>query len=293
MKSNVYRAYPMYVVLLFAGLLAGWGCAKEKAPVPAWIEIDSMGLQTIGGQGSSSHRFTDAWLYINSNLVGAFEVPARVPVIAEGNTRVMIYPGVQLNGMTSQRTPYLKTVRYDQYIDLVPTETVKINPVYKYDSLVLFRYLEDFEGSSITLNRSEGSNGDFIQLSNAGGIAFEGNGCGMLSYDGAENTSSQVETNDWFLLPKGDMGGIYFEFNYKCNTSFTVSVLAKPNDGAVTKIGIIGLNATDVWKKVYVALSPTTNGYTAGNLFKPVIGFARQTDISKQEVYIDNLKILY
>ena len=127
MKQNVYQIHILSVAFLVLALGAGWGCAKEKAGTPAWIEVDSLSLTTTPAQGTNSHRFTDAWVYVNSNLVGAFELPARVPILAEGNTNIIIFPGVQLNGLTALRTPYLKTVRYEQYMDIVPGETIHIN----------------------------------------------------------------------------------------------------------------------------------------------------------------------
>lgn len=295
MKRNVYQNRMLPAFFFLATLWAGLGCAKEKAAIPAWIEVDTMNLETTNGQGSSSHRFTDAWVYVNSNLVGAFELPARVPVLAEGNTSIIIFPGVQLNGLTALRTPYLKTVRYEQYMDLIPAQTITINPTFAYDTLVQFIFMEDFEGFGATVDKSEGAYGEFEIKQGDPASAFEGSGCGVLRHSGAENTITQIETNAWYALPKGDVGGIYFEFNYKCNTSFTISLLCQPSAGGNnTKTGIIGLNPTyGEWKKIYIAISPTVNEYTIGNQFKPVIGFARQPDIATQEVYIDNLKVLY
>lgn len=293
----MFRTYTFYVagaMLILGTLFSGWGCAKQKADIPTWIQIDSMDLVTIPGQGSSNHHFTDAWVYANSNLVGAFQLPASVPVLGEGNTNIIIYPGIQLNGLTALRTQYLKTVRYQQDHNLVPGQTININPSYMYDTAVTFKYMEDFEGSGTTMTKSNGAAGEFLGLQSP--EAFEGTHCGLLSNgNGTDSTAvASVESVDWYTLPKGDVGGIFFEFNYKCNTSFTVSVLAKPDGGGnPQKIGIIGLNQTNVWKKVYVALSPTTNSFTAGNQFKPILGFARQPDIPVQQVYIDNIKILY
>lgn len=281
---------------MFAGLplllWTGSGCAKEKAGTPAWIQVDSFPVTTTVEQGSRYQHFTDAWVYVNSNLVGAFELPARIPILAEGPTEVFLYPGVQLNGLSALRTPYLKLDRYQETLNLVPGQTTEINPTLEYDSLVQFKLVEDFENGS-KFQKSDGAYGDYLPLENAWGVAFEGQGCGYLTHNGAENTVTQMETLDWYTLPTGDVGGIYLEFNYKCNTSFTVSLLAKTYDGLISKIGVIGINATSTWKKIYIALSPTVNSFTTGNQFKPAIGYTRQIDIATQDLYIDNVKILY
>lgn len=298
MKSKIYRFHFFPLVALSLLLLAGFGCAKEKAGTPAWIEIDSLDLSKVGVtnlEATSSSRFTDAWVYVNSNLVGAFELPARVPILAEGSTNIIIYPGIQVNGLTALRSPYLKINRYEQDWNLVPNETIHINHTYTYDSTVAqtgFRYVENFDDqNSQTFGLSSGAYGLFADTDLD---PFEGTRCGLLQHSGAENTITQAENVNWLTLPKGDVGGIYFEMNYKSNTSFTVSLLARPSDGSATqKIGVIGINPTDTWKKIYITLSPTVNGFTTGNQFKLAIGYSRQPSIAIQQVYLDNLQILY
>lgn len=282
-----------YFLILAVPLLIWSGCAKEKAPIPAWIEIDSMTLSTIyADQGSANSRFTDAWLYVNSNLVGGFELPARVPVLAEGNTNVLIWPGIQVNGIAGLRSPYLKVVPYQQNHNLTPGGVLKLNTIHEYDTTVLFKYLEDFEGSGgVSITQSNNSAGEFLGV-NSAAVAFEGNNCGLIRHNGADNTITEIETLNWITLPKGGVG-IFFEMNYKSNTSFIISLLAKPIDGPNKKIGVIGINPSPEWKKIYITISPQVNDFALGNQFKPLIGFARQPSIGTQEVYIDNLKILY
>ncbi len=282
-------------LMLVSVILFFPACLKEKASEPAWLEIDSIGLTSnYIDQGSASSRFTDAWVFVNSNLVGGFELPCRVPVLAQGSTDLILYPGIQVNGFSGLRSTYLKVLPYRQQINFVPGQTVKINPVFQYDTLALFPLLEDFEGSSGELFiKSPGTSGEYVRVSNSPQTAFEGNACALIRHNGAESTLAQIESLNWMTLPKGGVG-IFFEFNFKANSSFVISLLCKPSDGGpIKKIGIVGLNASETWKKIYITLSPTVNEFVTGNQFKPVIGMARQTDIPVQEVFIDNIKVLY
>lgn len=298
MKQNASFITVLPSAFLLILLVSAWSCGKEKSRIPAWIEIDSLGLSAKPGQGSGSHAFSDAWVYADGNLLGAFELPARVPVLpqSDDSTLINIFAGIRQDGLTATRTPYLKTVGYEKKFLLAAGETFRINPVYAYHPSLKFVYLEDFESlfdESVT--RSEGAAGEFEQTQGNPAMAFEGTGYGVLRHAGAENTTAQIETFEWFTLPKNDVGGIYLEFNYNCNTPFTVSLLCKPNDGSAdTKTGMLGLYPTNgEWKKIYIALSPAVTAYTAGNRFKPVMEYSRQTDIATQEVYLDNLKILF
>lgn len=285
----VVAASAVFLIFLSAG------CSKEKAPLPAWLEIDSLRLTSnYIDQGSASSRFTDGWVFVNSNLVGGFELPARVPILAEGSTDLILYPGIQVNGFSGLRSTYLKVLPFRQQVNFVPGQTVKLNPVFQYDTLVQFPLLEDFEGNSGELFiKSPGTSGEYIRVSNSPQIAYEGNSCALIRHNGAESTLAQIEALNWLTLPKGGMG-IFFEFNFRANTSFVVSLLCRPSDGGpVQKLGIVGLNASETWKKIYITLSPTVNNFTTGNQFKPVIGMARQPEIPVQEVFLDNIKVLY
>lgn len=297
MKLNIYKTGHLLILSLAILWIVGSGCAKQKADTPAWIEVDSLSFNPIGTSFTSSSRFTDVWVYSNDNLVGGFELPARIPILSEGNTNLILYPGIQVNGLTALRSPYLKIQRFEETINLVPGETIHLNPEFKIDSLLLtnqgnFKYNEKFQGSGSSVALTAGAYGEFVTYNSAD--AFEGGKCGLLKHNGAENTMAQIENNEWITLPKGDVGGIFFEMNYKCNTSFTVSLLAKSNDGgAIQKIGVIGINESTDWNKIYITLSNSVGSFTDGNQFKLAIGYIRQPAIATQEVYLDNLQIYY
>ncbi|MES2398217.1 MAG: hypothetical protein V4549_19535, partial [Bacteroidota bacterium] len=75
-------------------------------PIPAYIRIDKIDLATIPGQGTDSHKITDAWVYIDEQLIGCFELPATFPVLYEGSHQVKIAPGIKVNGIAATRSPY-------------------------------------------------------------------------------------------------------------------------------------------------------------------------------------------
>ena len=86
--------------------------------MPAYIKIDTIKLDTYyPEQGSKSANITDAWVYVNDNLVGVFELPALLPVLHRGPNKLQIYPGIKLNGISSTRVPYpfYQPVVYDDF----------------------------------------------------------------------------------------------------------------------------------------------------------------------------------
>lgn len=268
-------------------------CAKEKSGTPAWLEIDSLELDPANTQLTKSHNFTDAWVYVNSNLVGAFELPARIPILAEGNANVIIFPGIQVNGLTALRAQYLKTVAFQQNMNFVPGQTNHLNYTFKFDTLVVKVINEKFEGGISQFQKSAGAYGEYTTVNSS--QSFEGGWMGLIRHNGQESTIAQIENTTWMQFPKGDVGGLFLEMNYKSNTSFTVSLLCRPSNGSADqKIGVIGISPTNgEWKKIYITLSPTVNDFTIGNQFKIAIGYSRQPDIPVQEVYLDNIQVIY
>lgn len=57
----------------------------EPEEIPSYVQIDTIKVQTRNAdEGSKSHNIKDAWLFVNNQLVGPFELPMKAPVLEEG-----------------------------------------------------------------------------------------------------------------------------------------------------------------------------------------------------------------
>ncbi len=83
-------------------------CVKkmDENYIPSYINIDEINVLTSGSQGSTSSYITDAWVYLDGDDRGAYPLPARIPLLAEGEHLVKIAPGIKLNGVVGTRVPY-------------------------------------------------------------------------------------------------------------------------------------------------------------------------------------------
>ena len=122
------------------------GCDKEES-IPAYIHIPKIILNTNadGSEGSNAHDILDAWVYINNKLIGAFELPATIPILSSGKQQLTIVAGVKNNGFTAQRIRYPFYKAYDTDIELVPANVDTVVPVFSYYESLSFQWLEDFE----------------------------------------------------------------------------------------------------------------------------------------------------
>ena len=65
--------------------------AQKKAP--SFIHIDDFIFNiSNNNQGTNSEKISDAWIYVNGNLEGVYELPATIPLHYEGLKNLVIYP---------------------------------------------------------------------------------------------------------------------------------------------------------------------------------------------------------
>ena len=73
---SIFNKYTPSVFTVFCLLLSS--CVTENA-VPAYLSIPNFTLTTTSAQGSAAQKITDAWVYVDGNLNGIFELPAKFP----------------------------------------------------------------------------------------------------------------------------------------------------------------------------------------------------------------------
>lgn len=73
---------------------------KKTDLVPSYIHIEKIDVSTVYElYGSDSHKITDAWVYVDGDLQGIYELPATFPILATGQHTIMVRPGIKLNGI--------------------------------------------------------------------------------------------------------------------------------------------------------------------------------------------------
>ena len=109
----------------FPAFVSSCNIINPAEPVPAYLHVDSFSVKTDPlTQGSSSHRIVDAWVFVDGNIVGAFEMPVNVPVLSAGMHKVTVRPGILVNGIAATRSIYPFYSGYDTVMNL---ESAKIN----------------------------------------------------------------------------------------------------------------------------------------------------------------------
>ena len=265
-------------------------CSKDsfEAKVPTYITIDKFTVTSnYALHGSSSSNITDVWVYINDDLVGTYELPAKFPVIKEGTYNVKFYAGIKDNGVSGLRERYLFYTPYEEQITFEKGKEIKIEPQVTYISSTKMAWKEDFESAATTFTYTSGS--DTI-INKVTSDVFEGNASGQVylqSFMDFFEAKSPVFSN------VSSIGSpVYLELDFKTNEPILVGL--KTDDD---NIGIVNLNTTSAWKKIYINLTPAISQKPANTNFYVFFGIQSSASspfqTSNPEFYLDNIKILH
>lgn len=263
----------------------------EPEQIPSYIQIDTIKLQTQSGQGTRSHNIQDAWLFVNNQLIGPFEMPMKAPVLEEGEQLVEVFAGIDDSGIASLPEVYPFYARYRVTKNLKRGETIVVEPTVTYDDDANFAFIEDFEQGNLFSDEIDGNDNTRIELITSG--KFEGQRSGLIRLTTENPIFEHGTANAYPLYDDNNSNApIYLELNYKNNIPFEVGVIGYRNNEVVEKVYIAGMNTSDEWKKIYVNMSLDVNSIKADN-YQVVIRAAKGQDVEIGEIFLDNIKLLH
>jgi hypothetical protein len=287
MKNIFILIFLTYVSVQF------WSCElfDESEPIPAYVQIDTIKLETKNDEGSNSHKIKDAWLFVDNQLIGPFELPMLAPVLHEGDHTIEIFAGMADNGIVSYPEVYPFYNRYVTTKNFVPGQTMIVEPTVTYIDKTVFAFIEDFETGNLFGDELDGNDATVIERVSAG--KFEGNKSGKITLT-ATNPIFEAATLDVYPIFDANnvTSPIYLELNYKNNMPFEVGIMGFKNNAYINKVYVTGMNAKTEWNKIYINLTFDT-GLMDADRFKIVIRAAKGSDVETGEIYLDNIKLLH
>ena len=289
MNFKVIRSKNLLLQFVVLSLLL-LRCNKEE-PIPSYIHIDSISLTTIPStEGSRSNKIVDAWVYIDDQQVGAFEMPFTVPVLYQGTHSIKVLPGIKENGIANTRIDYPFYNRYEQQIVLTPGKIDTVKPTTTYKQGINFIWMDDFEGAASSICDTLNSDTIMKIVRNTPEV-FEGSGSGAVFLGTGTNTYFGQTCNKYVLSKTSQ---IFLELNYNCNTAFNVGIVAydQSNITLGTEVGIT-INANNEWNKIYVNLSEEVMLYPNAARYSIFFSMKKNSNISLSYFYVDNVKLIY
>jgi|AntRauTorckE5430_2_1112549.scaffolds.fasta_scaffold00898_5 hypothetical protein len=285
----------IFILIILAGAsVQFWSCEliDEPEPIPAYVYIDTIRLETQqNDEGTNSHKIKDAWLFVDNQLIGPYELPMSAPVLHEGEHMIEVFAGMADNGIISYPEVYPFYNRYVTTRNFVPGETMIVEPTVTYIDKTVFAFIEDFEGGNLFGSDLDGNDATTVERVSAG--KFEGLKSGKITLTAA-NSIFEVATLIEYSLINADnpTSPIYLELNYKNNIPFEVGIMGFKNNAYVNKVYVTGMNVKEDWNKIYINLT-TQTGLMDADRFKIVIRSTKGAEVETGEIYLDNIKLLH
>lgn len=280
------------VIITFITGFYSCNIINPDEPVPAYLHFnkfsftDSVSKQPIAIE--NYHKFTDVWLFVDDQFKGAYELPATIPVLLEGNHKITAYPGILLNGIASTRSSYYYTSSFDAIRLLEPGLIDTVLPSTTYTSLTRFFINEEFEDSSTELDTTPESAAALEIITDPVHV-FDGLASGKVSL--ANNGDKMVLMTDKFYLFTNKFKPVFLELNYKGNADFNISVDAYQNS-SVYPISVLNIRQSENWNKIYIDLSSAIHGFPGTALFKLKITAEKKDSNPASEFYFDNIHLI-
>ncbi len=290
-------------VLAAASLIFVLACNRDsfEAIPPAYLSIPAIQLvvepQNARALGSAHSDITTAWVYVNGEPVGVFELPAVVPIAASGSKEVEIYPGITMNGINATRAIYVPYQVLKENVELKALDTVSLQDyTTRYTPSASVSIIEDFDQSGLNLSPTNRSDTSVFKTNDSTEIFVnpvqdEDNGkAGKVVLD-SERSFFELATTESYSLPITGQS-IYLEMTYKTEVPIIVGVIAKSPLGDV-QASTLGLRPVDEWNKVYVNLITEVLAYPDANSFQIYIAGEMPGNLQTATILLDNLKIVY
>ena len=264
---------------------------------PAILEVPEFSLSTNPAiEGTASEKITEAWLTINGEFLGAYSLPARIPVLANGTTRVKLEAGIRDNGISQTPEIYPFYQIFETDVNFDPLVSQSVAPAIGYLSNTKFALIEDFESGnrSFTQNRIPDGSGISIIENDV----FEGGKAARITLT-KERPIAELATLQRYAQLNTSSPFVYLEVNYKSEAPVVFGIIGYAVAGDSQGIALFeqGFLPKEEWNKIYFNLSATLAEsefaeYEIGlQAFIPDAGAG--SELEKAEVLLDNIKLLH
>lgn len=279
-------------IYLFGGIFLGFfttcSIVDPAEDIPSYIHIDNITLSAIGNQGSSSAAITEAWIFMDGELVGGFELPCTVPILAAGNHSFIIKGGVKMNGLTSTRAIYPSWKGWEGTLELTRGEIVNVNPSITYFPLIDFvnTWMENFETAGISLIPE--TNSSAIVVKDSIPYAFEGNTSAYIHLNNNDTTNFVGSSSIAYNMPAAN--NTWIEFNYWSDTPFICGIVEENNPN--NRVQWVSVNPNWAWGKIYIRLTDALASATQNVNYKIYFAMENPSSQTESNLYLDNIKLL-
>jgi hypothetical protein len=265
---------------------------NPEEPLPSYIHIDEFSFVTVPGEGTDSQKITEVWVYSNGEMLGAFDLPADIPILDEGATQIKIFAGIKNNGISSSRIRYPFYTTFDTTLQCSPGNEFLIKPRFFYrDDISIEEY--NFESGQNPFVSTISSDVELELIQNDPNV-FEGGGSAyaLLADD---NNQLLVRTNQALQLTAGKV--TFLELNYSTNNTLAAGLYSFQSTTEKKNLALLMNPTTEtvgapVWNKIYIDLGLIPSQNINADDFEIYFEAVADTPGKTVEVFLDNVKLV-
>jgi hypothetical protein len=258
-------------VVLVGCLFLIYSCNPDL-DIPAYIYIEQTDfIATEPEQGTSSSKIANIWVTINGIDIGTYALPALVPVIASGNTDIILEAGIKLNGLAVQRPKYPLYTIHRETVFLRKGMVDTISAVFHYLPSVKIALKEDFESAGLKFFPITGSAA--LEKTQDPALLFhypnEGNNfSGIIQLPFADTVYHfEIKTSDQALpFNANSATDCFVELNYCFTENVEIGIYAHSSTSSTARqysiCNIVGSPDNSEWSKIYVNLTDVMSSAT-------------------------------
>lgn len=276
--------------VLLLGMIVGSGCNVINPPekIPTYIRIDSFQLVGTNPLDVTTQAINSVWVYFNSQIIGVYNLPANIPVIADGPGQIQVNPGVDFTGYGGYKVIYPFYTFDSLNITPQPGKSISYTPVVRYHPNTKFRYKEDFEtGNTFEPFNPDATDDTSLVKTDNPALTFGGTDGSGYIYLTPEHSYSENINNTSFPITKGEA---YIEIDYKCSVEFRVG-LQTTVSGSTLYEPIATIKPNEDWHKLYIGLQDFISRFTSTQ-YRVVILAQLPDGQTEGYVLVDNIKVL-
>lgn len=263
---------------------------NPSEPVPTYIHVDSFSFNGNASLGTSSHKITSVYAYLDGQSIGAFDLPITIPVIIDKKSKLQLTPVIDYNGFGG--VPYVYPF-YTSYVDTLtpsPGKTINIVPTTGYHSATKAALNIDFENIIPFQPYTQGIDTPIVYAYGPDQV-FEGSRSGIVYLTANKDSSVNFSNQEFSAVALKET---FLEINYKSTIPFTVGLFTiTPKDNITHSAYIAGFYPSSKWNKVYIDLKNFTSTYSGGK-FTVVLRAIKEEEHRGKDGYVlfDNIKVV-
>lgn len=278
------------IICFFTLIFSSCEIINPAEDIPSYIKINPFTLTTKATEGSNTHNIVDAWVYIDDQSIGCFELPALIPVLKSGDHKIDIRPGIKVDGISDKRALY---PYYNPYIissKLYPDSTIVINPTTTYIESTNFLFVDPFDQSGIFFEKTANSDTNINIIYDTANF-FNDKSYAACYVNEAKPILDCATSLTYELNKLGQTA--FLEIDCKSNIPFKVGlIIYNPNE--TIQHPIVVVTPSTEWKKLYINLTEVAQRERNAISYKVFFRAEWNSSygVDNGYIYIDNVKLI-